>query len=374
MQIYKFIGLNDPLLIRMRHPEEYLHLKDDTQLFCNDSQGYIVRQDKAALKLGIDNQEKKEFLESIFSILKQGVNREVLYSKVSKQQKGYLTDIIASLRNQDFFSDNSQLTKIKKSDLIRYSRQLNWLDINIPSQSAYTSLNVIFHKKICIFGLGSLGSLLLMELAAFGFRNFIIIDKDKVEASNLNRQILYTKKDINTPKVSAAKRWLNNFGKEIEVKAIKKDISSLDILSETIESCDLLILTADEPKGGIVLWTAELCAEKDIPWMRFSRMGIGPIYEKPTDACAACVLPQTTGILSEFQRLTNLSLNRRRAVIMSEVSLAISIAVHEVLLFILRGNKSLKNTVLTATPLSNSYALNKKKIRKHPRCVCAQKI
>ena len=59
-------------------------------------------------------------------------------------------------------------------------------------------------KMIAIFGLGGVGGTALEALARTGFEQFALCDFDKVEPSNLNRQILYTQKDIGKEKVEVA--------------------------------------------------------------------------------------------------------------------------------------------------------------------------
>ena len=67
------------------------------------------------------------------------------------------------------------------------------------------NFNLIQDKVIAVFGLGGVGGTALEALARTGFKNFIFIDFDKVDASNLNRQILYTEGDIGRTKVDAAR-------------------------------------------------------------------------------------------------------------------------------------------------------------------------
>ena len=66
------------------------------------------------------------------------------------------------------------------------------------------NFNLIQDKVIAIFGLGGVGGTALEALARTGFKNFILVDFDKVDSSNLNRQILYTEADIGKAKVDAA--------------------------------------------------------------------------------------------------------------------------------------------------------------------------
>ena len=85
------------------------------------------------------------------------------------------------------------------------------------------SFNLIQEKVIAVFGLGGVGGTALEALARTGFKDFILVDFDKVDHSNLNRQILYTTKDIGRTKVEAAKeRILSiNEGANIQIYNLK---------------------------------------------------------------------------------------------------------------------------------------------------------
>lgn len=352
--------------------KQLLKLHNDTQLFCDDSNAYIYRPHHKSLKISLKKSNKKD-IEILFSKLKSGIIYNELFKFKKYQNNGInLQSIIHLLKKTNFFIHTDELNSIKQEDKERYERQLNWFGINLPKYSPYEIQRKIFDKKICLFGLGSLGNLLLMELAAMGFRNFTIIDKDNVEISNLNRQILYTEKDINKPKVDSAKRWLKSFDKNIKVKAIKKNLDSHHILNETLGNYDILILTADEPKSDIVFWTSKYCASKKIPWLRFSRMGIGPLYKKDQDPCPACLLQTMVDDkkLAKFFEKTNLSLNRSKSVLMSEVSFAISIATHEIFLYLTMGSDKLKGGVIKIEVKNNDLKVKLVSVKKSENCSC----
>ena len=79
---------------------------------------------------------------------------------------------------------------IKSEDLQKYYRQLILRKIGVSGQKK------IFKAKVLIIGAGGLGCPLILYLAYSGVGNLGIIDDDKVELSNLSRQVLFTKKDI----------------------------------------------------------------------------------------------------------------------------------------------------------------------------------
>ena len=81
------------------------------------------------------------------------------------------------------------------------------------------NFNLIQDKVIAIFGLGGVGGTCLEALARTGFKHFIIVDFDKVDSSNLNRQILYAAKDIGRNKVDAAKDRILSINEEAVIEA-----------------------------------------------------------------------------------------------------------------------------------------------------------
>ena len=63
----------------------------------------------------------------------------------------------------------------------------------------------LHNKKVAIFGIGGVGSFVLEGLVRAGVGNFVLIDKDEVDITNINRQIIATHATIGKPKVQVAK-------------------------------------------------------------------------------------------------------------------------------------------------------------------------
>ena len=80
------------------------------------------------------------------------------------------------------------------------------------------NFDLIQDKVIAVFGLGGVGGTALEALARTGFKHFLLIDFDKVDPSNLNRQILYTQKDIGRNKVEAAKERILSINEEADIQ------------------------------------------------------------------------------------------------------------------------------------------------------------
>ena len=106
------------------------------------------------------------------------------------------------------------------------------------------NFNLIQDKVVAIFGLGGVGGTALEALARTGFKNFILVDFDKVDPSNLNRQILYTEADIGKFKVDAARdriHAINGFAniETFEIKAQDfKYFKKIDFIVDAIDDVD----------------------------------------------------------------------------------------------------------------------------------------
>ena len=100
-------------------------------------------------------------------------------------------------------------------------------------------------KKVLVVGLGGVGGYAMESLIRSGIHNIILIDYDKVEASNLNRQIITNKNNIGKYKVDVAKERILNINPECNVTTLnifldKSNINTLDNydIDYIIDACD----------------------------------------------------------------------------------------------------------------------------------------
>ena len=116
--------------------------------------------------------------------------------------------------------------KISNNDLLRYSKQIVLKQVGILGQKKISS------AKVLIVGMGGLGCPLTLYLSSLGIKNIGIVDYDKVDFSNLNRQILFNATDIGKFKVVQAKKFIKKINKTIKIniykeKIIKKNIKNI---------------------------------------------------------------------------------------------------------------------------------------------------
>ena len=109
------------------------------------------------------------------------------------------------------------------SEFKRFEKQIILKKIGISGQ------NKIKKSKVLIIGMGGLGCPLLTYLAAAGIYNIGIADHDKVDVSNLNRQILFNTADLGKYKVIQAKSKINKIYKKIKIKTFNQQVSTFNI-------------------------------------------------------------------------------------------------------------------------------------------------
>ncbi len=81
--------------------------------------------------------------------------------------------------------------------------------------------------RVAIVGLGGIGSIVAQQLAHLGVRDFILVDPDTLESTNLNRVANATVKDLGKPKVKIAARYIKSVAKDSRISSIKGDIIQL---------------------------------------------------------------------------------------------------------------------------------------------------
>lgn len=121
--------------------------------------------------------------------------------------------------------------------LERYQRQMMLPDLGKDGQCR------LLRSSAAVIGAGGLGSAVLMYLAAAGVGRLVIFDCDRVELSNLNRQVLYSEEDAGQYKAAAAHRFLSRFNSGIEIEHYIEpvaesafDFSKVDIIIDATDN------------------------------------------------------------------------------------------------------------------------------------------
>lgn len=127
------------------------------------------------------------------------------------------------------------------------------------------------NAKVVIFGLGGVGSFVCEGLARSGVGNFVLVDYDKVDETNINRQVIATTKTIGQCKVDIMKERILDINPDANVEIYKEFY---------LEDCEIDIITSDlsyavDCVDTIMAKIAIICKSKELGVPVISSMGTG---------------------------------------------------------------------------------------------------
>lgn len=171
-------------------------------------------------------------------------------------------------------------------NLDRYSRQMRFAEIGAAGQQRLSQ------SRVLLCGCGALGTVLADTLARAGVGFLRIVDRDFVEPSNLQRQVLFTEDDVRDqlPKAIAAARAISKINSEVTVEPIVADIDYSNI--RTLASgVDLMLDGTDNFEVRFLINDCSL--ESRIPWVYAGCISCHgqtmPIFPHET-ACLRCLI------------------------------------------------------------------------------------
>jgi bacteriocin biosynthesis cyclodehydratase domain-containing protein len=178
-------------------------------------------------------------------------------------------------------------------ELERFERQLRYFgDV---AQAPRTALQRrLLDAHVAVLGVGGLGSWAALALACAGVGRMTLVDDDVVELSNLNRQALFTERDLGAPKAQVAAERLRAFSSAVAVRAVVRRLSGPADVEELVVGADLVLGLADEPVGSIGTWVNEACWALGVPHLSASQfpphVRVGPLLVPGETACHECKL------------------------------------------------------------------------------------
>jgi molybdopterin/thiamine biosynthesis adenylyltransferase len=175
---------------------------------------------------------------------------------------------------------------LTKDDLTRYERQILYPDFGEEGQKRLKQSHVV------VVGLGGLGCSASLYLACSGVGHITLIDCDRVELSNLNRQVLHCEEDIGERKPFSAAQKLAKLNSSIEVTPVFKKITERNA-KELIKGADLVIDGMDNFQTRFIINKA--CVAEGTPFIHGSVNGL--LGEVTTilpgkTPCLACIFPE----------------------------------------------------------------------------------
>ncbi|MBK8068460.1 MAG: molybdopterin-synthase adenylyltransferase MoeB [Rhodanobacteraceae bacterium] len=177
------------------------------------------------------------------------------------------------------------------ADLLRrYARQIVLPEVGAAGQKALAAAQVL------LVGAGGLGSPVALYLAAAGVGTLRLVDDDRVDESNLQRQVLHTTARVGQPKVNSARETLTALNPALKVDAIEARVHSENV-DALVAGCALIVDGSDNLATRYLLSDASV--KHGLPLVyaaveRFSgQVGVfHPASARGTAPCYRCLFPE----------------------------------------------------------------------------------
>ncbi|MDR1066677.1 MAG: molybdopterin-synthase adenylyltransferase MoeB [Clostridiales bacterium] len=180
---------------------------------------------------------------------------------------------------------DGRLADLSNEEISRYSRHLLLPEIGVEGQRRIRA------AKVLIVGAGGLGAPLALYLAAAGVGVIGVADGDFVEASNLQRQIIHSSKDIDRPKVASARDKIRALNPDVNVAAIGVSLTSANAM-EIIKDYDIVADGTDNYQTRYLINDA--CALLGVPNVYgsiFQFEGQSSVFYAKEGPCYRCLYP-----------------------------------------------------------------------------------
>ena len=216
----------------------------------------------------------------------------------------------------------------------------------------------IFKSKVLIIGAGGLGCPLILYLAYSGVGNLGIVDHDKIELSNLSRQILFTKKDIGKYKTSVSKKVAREINKKIIIKTFTQKINRLNI-NKIARDYPIICDGTDNFETRLLINDYCIKYKKILISSAINRFD-GQLFNfdfRKKTPCFRCFMPESP----------NENLNCESEGIMTTLAgIAGSLQANEVIKSILSIKNNLNGNIMIFNALNSDF--RKVKLLKNPNC------
>ena len=175
------------------------------------------------------------------------------------------------------------------AQLLRYSRHILLDEIGIDGQEK------LAQAAVAVVGCGGLGCAVLPYLVSSGVGKLVLIDDDKIELSNLQRQVLYGENDEGCLKAEITAQYLRQRNSDCEIKVIQKRVGQKD-LCEIAQVVDIIVDCSDNFPTRHAINQAAFSLKKPLSSGAVSGFS-GQIatfdFRLPEQPCYACIFPDT---------------------------------------------------------------------------------
>ena len=250
--------------------------------------------------------------------------------------------------------------KFSKKQIDRYSRQMILKKIGVLGQKK------LLKSSVLVVGAGGLGSPVAIYLTALGIGKIGIIDYDKVERSNLARQIIFTSKDIKKRKSTTAIKKLKLINSDIKFESFTKKLTSNNI-DRIAKNFDLIVDGSDNFRTRFLINDYCLKKKKILVSGAISKFE-GHVYtfnfSKKKSPCLRC-------FISEMPNNPDIDNCEYEGILGTLGGMVGSIQANEAVKEILEIGESLCGYILIIDGLKLTF--RKVKLNKRTNCYCCEK-
>ncbi len=235
-----------------------MNIVDDTICLRASAKTTSIKGDIEPLKRLLSLMDGSRDLHSLIDALRSE------FPNVSRED---VLETVEGLDSLFLLEDAGQANSVLSDyDVARWHRNINFFGSFCRiGQDKYELQARIKQAKVTVLGLGGLGSHLVYDLAAMGVMDIQAVEFDRVEISNLNRQILYNEEDIGRLKSEVAVERMKRFSPNLKLQVIQRQIEGVDDVLAAIRGRDVVLCVADRPKMEIHDWVNEACMREGIP-------------------------------------------------------------------------------------------------------------
>jgi molybdopterin/thiamine biosynthesis adenylyltransferase len=175
--------------------------------------------------------------------------------------KADIDDAIADLDDSGLLQDATDEGRdFSAADRERWSNNLGFFETYASlAVSKYEFQRRIRDAKVAVLGVGGIGSHVLIDLVAIGFHDIRIVDFDRIEVSNFNRQIIYGEPDLGRVKVQVAAERAKALNGAVRIDQVEMRLTSGDDVYQVVRDRDVVIAVVDRPKVHVAHWVNEGC-------------------------------------------------------------------------------------------------------------------
>lgn len=178
------------------------------------------------------------------------------------------------------------MAELSKEEILRYSRHLIMPEVGLEGQMRLKDASIL------LIGAGGLGSPLGVYLAAAGIGRLGLVDFDKVDFTNLQRQIIHGTKDVGRLKVDSAKERIQEINPEVQVSTFNTRLSRENIMG-LVKDYDIVIDGTDNfPTRYLVNDACVFQKKPNIYGSIFRFEGQATVFKPFEGPCYRCLYPE----------------------------------------------------------------------------------